>query len=138
VFDDIRETELHYKSWLKDQVETKDRQIGVVNAIAALSGSPGWREFTAKLALLKEASVAQLVSEQESHQKFRVSGRVEAFTMLVAAVEDAASEAKRLSAEREELVEWAGQRLSEDLRLNPAGGIWKDGEAHGGSRGRQG
>lgn len=137
-FNDIRVVETVYKEKVKQELELKDRQLAVVSSLAAMASSPGWRNFKEKLELLRAASVRDLVSEQDPNQKFRVSGRVEAFAMLLAVIDDAASEADRIENERKELAEWASKQLSEDLRLHPAGGIWKDGKAHGGSRGRQG
>jgi hypothetical protein len=139
VFEDIRLQEQQFKEQVLSELEVKEKNIAIVEALAMFSDTPGWRVFKERVAEWREAQVRELLSATDPHQKFRLSGKVEALTGLVAAVEDAASEAKRLSAERDEFKDWTGRRLQgEDFRLHPAGGKWQDGEAHGGQGRRQG
>lgn len=122
---DVRLAESEFKKRFLAEVEQKDAMLGVIRALEALSVSQGWREFKEKVGAYREAALKALIYEQDSGQKFRISGKVEALNTLVSAIDSSASEAERIAAEKSDLVNrFKGQVVGESFRLNPAGGKW--------------
>jgi hypothetical protein len=124
VFESVPRKESILLEGFKAELDICRGVMATGNAVLAMKGSPQWKVYESSVREMASSWTSELLREQDPHQKFRISGKVEAIGLLIRIMDDAVSEASRAKARAEEIEEFLS-KAAKGSRLDPAARKWQ-------------